>query len=258
LFKVSDIPFCQAEVQKFDRDRYLTALFAPTDRRPDLFALYAFNHEVAKVSSVVSEPMLGQIRLQWWREAIDEIYEGTPRSHQIVDALAVAIERHSLPRDLFDQLIDARELDLEGEASEILDDWLDYVAATSSNLTALALRILGVEEGPAHHAGHHVGIAWALTGLLRVAPERATRSQIFLPLELPDRTGALHRLDAVAWENLRLARALRADVPKAALPALLPATLATRYLRRLHRPTTGGASPLDQVLLYARALTGRY
>lgn len=105
MFNRSDIPFCQAEVQKFDRDRYLTVLFAPSDRRPDLFALYAFNHEVAKVSAVVSEPMLGQIRLQWWREAIEEIYEGRPRNHQIVDALAAAIDRHNLPRELFDQLI---------------------------------------------------------------------------------------------------------------------------------------------------------
>ena len=58
-------------VRRHDRDRYQTALFAPADRREALFALYAFNYEIARVRESVTQPMLGQIRLQWWREVID-------------------------------------------------------------------------------------------------------------------------------------------------------------------------------------------
>ena len=75
---------CAEQVRRQDRERYLTALFAPAERREDLFALYTFNHEVAKTAEVVSEAMVGRIRLQWWREAIAEIYDGRPRAHGVV------------------------------------------------------------------------------------------------------------------------------------------------------------------------------
>ena len=77
---------CAALVRRVDYDRYLTALFAPPPARERLFALYAFNHEIAKVRETVSEPMIGQIRLQWWREAIGGIHAGTPRKHMVVAA----------------------------------------------------------------------------------------------------------------------------------------------------------------------------
>src|SRR3982750_3043368 len=85
------------------------------DRREGLFALYAFNHEVAKTREVVSEPILGQIRLQWWRDGIAAAYEGSPPRHAVLDPLAEAGARHALSRDRFDTLIEARETDLTGE-----------------------------------------------------------------------------------------------------------------------------------------------
>src|SRR4051812_807159 len=99
-----------AIVRRHDRDRFLTALFAPAARREDLLALYAFNFEVAKTREVVTEPMLGQIRLQWWREAVDEIYRGgRVRTHEVVQPLAEAARRGALSRAHLDRMIDARE-----------------------------------------------------------------------------------------------------------------------------------------------------
>src|SRR5271156_3271915 len=73
-----------ALVRRHDRDRFQTALFAPAARREALFALYAFNYEIARVRESVREPMLGQIRLQWWREAIDAAYAGAAsRRHEV-------------------------------------------------------------------------------------------------------------------------------------------------------------------------------
>lgn len=252
--------YCQEQVRQNDRDRYLTALFAPADRRQDLFALYAFNHEVAKISTIVSEAMLGHIRLQWWRETIDGIYDGTPRKHQIVEALAQAVDRHNLPREPFDALINGRETDLAEEGPKTLPSWLAYAEATSSNLTSLSLSVLGVPDGPAHQAGYHVGIAWSLTGHLRAAPARATQNQIYLPAELRDKSGMKRRVAAVAHEHLWAARRLRKQVPKAALPALLPAVLASRYLHRLsfREGDLKEASPLDQLVLYGHAFRRRY
>ena len=116
------LSYCAAEVRRADYDRFLAALFAPAPAREGLFALYAFNHEVAKVRETVSEPMLGQIRLQWWREAIDGLYAGKARAHPVVEALArdARVREGGLSRAHFDRLIDAREFDLAGRAPATL------------------------------------------------------------------------------------------------------------------------------------------
>src|SRR5438105_5285090 len=97
-------------LRRHDRDRYLCTLFAPADRRAALIALYAFNYEIAKTRDVVSEPLLGQTRLQWWREALDAVYSGGPvREHEVMTPLAAAIRRHDLGRAHFDTMIAAAD-----------------------------------------------------------------------------------------------------------------------------------------------------
>ena len=89
---------CEETVRRHDPDRYLSALFAPAERRPLLFALYAFNHELARVAERVREPMLGEIRLEWWREAVEGAFEGRPRDHAAVVALAELFSRTGMKR----------------------------------------------------------------------------------------------------------------------------------------------------------------
>src|SRR5580698_1565700 len=102
-----------ALVRHHDRDRFQTALFAPADRREALFALYAFNYEIARIREAVREEMLGRIRLQWWREIIEVAYAGRPpRRHDTVEVLAETINRYDLTQAHFERLIDAREADL--------------------------------------------------------------------------------------------------------------------------------------------------
>src|SRR5437764_2248110 len=92
-----------ALVQRHDRDRYQTALFAPADRREALFALYAFNYEISRVREAVTQPMLGQIRLQWWREAVAAAYAGArPRRHVVSEPLAAIIREFALSREHFE------------------------------------------------------------------------------------------------------------------------------------------------------------
>src|SRR5215831_3169513 len=92
-------------VHRHDRDRFQTALFAPARSRESLFALYAFNYEIARVRETVSEPVLGQIRLQWWRESIAAAFDGNPvRHHIVVEALTAAIRGCALTRAHFDRL----------------------------------------------------------------------------------------------------------------------------------------------------------
>ncbi|HLI11448.1 MAG TPA: phytoene/squalene synthase family protein [Alphaproteobacteria bacterium] len=281
---MSDKPlsYCAAEVRRHDPDRFLTALFAPADRREDLFALYAFNLEIAKTREVVSETLLGQIRLQWWREAIEGVYTGAPRAHQVVAPLARAIDRAGLARSRFDRLIDARETDLDDKPPATLADLLAYAEASSASLIELALEILGVRGEAATTAAHGVGIAWALIGLLRAVPFHARQRRLYLPQDLMSQAGVdaaqlLERgradgLTAVtrqiadrAEACLDEARRLRRRLPGAGIAALLPATLATGYLRELRRAGYDPFAldlrqkrPFKPLRLTLAALRGRY
>jgi NADH dehydrogenase [ubiquinone] 1 alpha subcomplex assembly factor 6 len=274
--------YCAVEVRREDHDRYLTALFAPAGRREDLFALYAFNLEVAKTAEVVSEPMIGQIRLQWWRDSIAEIFDGSVRHHPVVEALAGAVRAGGLDRALLDRLIDSRERDLEAEPVESLDDLVRYVEESSATLVELALGVLRSQGDAALAAGRAVGIAWALSGLLRAVPFHASQGRCYLPRDMragagldridamgqaprPGLTAVVEKIAGVARDHLHRARAVRAEVPREAFPALAPARLADGYLKRLLR---AGYDPFDTrvqaprpsraLVLALAAAAGRY
>ena len=276
------LTFCAAEVRADDHDRFLTGLFAPAASREGLYALYAFNLEVAKTRERVSEAILGEIRLQWWREALDGIAAGQPRAHPVVEALDRAFARHRLSRPLFDRLLAARAFDLEDRPPATLDALEAYAEDTSSTLMTLALEVLGARTEVSELAARHAGIAWALVGLLRARHGHGREGRVYLPQDLlaaagltefeaaaePDRDevrGVCRKLGELAARHLSEARGLRRQVPKAALPALLPARLAYLYLDRLRRsgfaPSPTGyaiAVPRRQLALLLSSIRGRY
>jgi len=131
-------------VRRHDHDRFQTGLFAPARKRNALFALYAFNYEIARVRETVTEPMLGQIRLQWWREVVETAYAGTaPRQHVVAIALTEAIREFALTRSELDRLIDSRERDLDPAPPPTLAALEDYAEGSSAPLAILALEVLG-------------------------------------------------------------------------------------------------------------------
>ncbi|HEY0836196.1 MAG TPA: squalene/phytoene synthase family protein, partial [Azospirillum sp.] len=182
--QTTDLSYCGQQVRKYDNDRFLTCLFAPADRRDHLFALYAFNLEVAKTREVVSEPLLGQMRLQWWRDSIGAVYgEGALPQHEVVRPVAAAVEAHGLTRGHFDTLIDAREADLDDEPPASLECLVNYAEVTATPLVRLALEVLGVRGDAAADAARHAGIAHALTGILRAVPFHARQGRVMLPAD---------------------------------------------------------------------------
>jgi NADH dehydrogenase [ubiquinone] 1 alpha subcomplex assembly factor 6 len=251
-----------ALVRRHDRDRFQTVLFAPAARREALFALYAFNYEIARVRESVTEPTLGRIRLQWWRENIATAYEGGPvRRHPVVEALTAVIRQLQPSREHFDRLIDARETDLEDQLPASLAALEDYAEGTSARLIYVALEVLGVRDPAAIEAGLHVGIAYSLAGLLRAMSVRARQ---IIPKDFAARSGVID-LAAAASRHLAAARVPRKRVPRSALPALLPAIVAQRSLVRLKRarydafdPALVFPDPLLSWRLTAAALLNRF
>lgn len=241
---------CGEAVRQGDPDRFLCTLFAPAGARPDLFALYAFNIEVAKVREVVTEPTLGEIRLQWWREALGEAYAGKPRRHPVVEALSEAIARHALDRGLLDRILDARSFDLRDELPADIKVLEWYAEATSGSLVELAAQVLGVRGEVIATAARHVGIAFALSGLLRAVPFHARQGRVYLPANVLAAQGigahevtrgtpstAISQTAGVVAElahaHVLAARRLRGPALRPAQAALLPAALAAMDLARL-------------------------
>ena len=127
-----DANICADHVRNHDPDRYLCAMFAPVSVRPALMALYAFNIELSMVRERVNEPLLGEMRFQWWRDQIDGCYGGTPRPEGIAGELYSFIKKFDPPRQFFDDLINTRTRDLVEEPFGDLSDFEEYCRGTAA------------------------------------------------------------------------------------------------------------------------------
>lgn len=186
--KNHELTACGRIVREHDPDRFLLSLFAPPDRRAGLWALFAFNHEIAKTREVVSDSTLGLIRLQWWRDEIGRIYaeQGVPE-HEVLQELAEAIKLYGLPQEPFDTLAYAREFDLENVCPGNLEGLLNYCDFTSTPLYKLAVQIAGGE--PEMEPVYPVAVNYALAGLLRSVGPLAAQERCYLPEDLMERHG---------------------------------------------------------------------
>jgi NADH dehydrogenase [ubiquinone] 1 alpha subcomplex assembly factor 6 len=268
------LSYCAGLVREQAPGRYLATLFAPADVRPALFGLYAFDHEITKVRQVVSEPMAGLIRLQWWRDALDMIAAGRPApAHPVAETLQDVWRRFEGARPRLDAAIDAREREVERHAPETLPELERHLAATSAGPVLTALELLGVRDRQAHAAGLEVGLAIGLTDLLREIDVERERA-LFLPGELLRRHAvaaadvrnatspsafapAARELADLARTHLRQARRARRRVPREALPALLPGVLVGPRLSALRSLGTAPLSPRQPGLAPLRLLAYR-
>lgn len=274
---------CLENVRRLDHDRFLTLIFAPAPKRARLIALYAFNAEIARVREAVSEPMLGQIRLQWWREAIEAIGRGEAAGHEAAIALGESFTAAELHGEKLVALIDARERDLDDEPFVDMNALEAYADATSATLMLLAgFALAGPRAAKALAAIRPAGIAYALTGLMRALPLHASQGRLYLPLDLmraheidPHRIfagemseglrAAMKEIAGRARAHLGEARRHAALVDRALLPALLPAALCDRYLSIMEAAdfdafhhSTEVPALVHQSRLAARKLFGRF
>jgi phytoene synthase len=241
---------CGTLVHDHDRDRWLASLFAPADKRPHLHALYAFNIEIARIRDVVSDPMPGEIRMQWWTDALEDAARGDVQAHPVADAFLDTIAKFGLPRADFTALIEARRFDLYDDPMPDIPALISYCDATSSCLFRSGAKILSGQT--ADEASHAAGIAYAATGLLRALPLHASRGQCFVPADLlaqhgtspaeiiarqnnPALRAALAKFRAIARDHLAQAQASVGSLAAAARPAVLPLAVLPLYLTAMER-----------------------
>ncbi len=221
-------------VRRHDPDRFLTALFAPPDRREALFTLYAFNHELARAREVVREPMMAMVRWQWWRE----VTNGARRRHEVAGPVGEALDSGALRAADLEAMIAGREMEVEFEGAPSWAEWQAYVLATAGGVSMAAAYALGFDPHPTRvpqadgkrgedqddRLGRTItalGAAYGAAGLLRAAPVVAAQGRSLLP------EGGV---DAVRAQGLEWLRA--GKVSRRLRPAVLVAALARRDLHR--------------------------
>ncbi len=273
----------RVSARAWEQDRYLAALLAPRTVRQDLLSLAAFAGEIARIPAFVTEPMMGEIRLQWWREALETTDPELGSGHPVADAVRASVVRHALPMGLLMGLIDAQTTALYDEPMADDQALAAHLAKTEGALFELALRIVGHREGSARSAAaYSAGQAYGLARLLVELPALWAQGRTFIPatrlsgvgLSVADvqagvaaeRLGpVLAGLVAEARRHLAEARRLDKSLARAQRVALLPLAVVEPYLRAFERSRRDPLrdpleiSPLGRVWALWRAhMSGRF
>ena len=243
---------CEHLVRDADKDRFLTTLFAPAGRRNALYALYAFDIEIARVRSLAREPMPGEIRLQWWREVLQGERAGEAQASPVADALMQALADTGLARAPLLEVIEARTFDLYDEPISSLAELETYTRRTAGNVITSAAAVLDPSFAAVAPAADHAAIAVGVSDVLRNLGWQLARRQLFIPIEILERyavplgeaygahssprlLAALGEMRRHAWDHLRKAGALLSGITPNIIPAFLPAALVPLHLRAMER-----------------------
>ena len=253
----TDIPrnsdgFCANLVRTHDFSRYASALFVPAIERRALLAVYAFNVEISRVREQISQPLPGEMRLQWWTDMLDGAGHGGVEGNPVAAELLLAIRNFRLPVEPLSRLIDEHQFDLYNDPMPSMAALEGYVIDTSSALLALSARISARPSEEIEHLARHAGLAQGIVQVISALPLDVARRQLFVPLQLlqqhgsgmdevfagkqtPKARAAIDQLIGEAQRHLTTAFELLAGVPPEVRPVFLPLALLRRDLKRMSR-----------------------
>ena len=258
--KAESAAFSATELRANDRDRYFATLVLPDAERAAITSLYAFSADIASIRDRAKEAAAGEIRLQWWHDALTGEGHGAVRANPLADALLDTVAECGLPIPALVRMIDARRFDLYDDPMPDMATFEGYAGETASALYQLAAMILNrgpVEPGDA--AGH-LGVAHALIGHLRAFGYNASRGRIVLPRDVFATCGvneadiraakesenlsvALTRFADLATDHLRKADTAIAELPRNLRAAFAPIALLSTQLKRLNLDAPFAAQP---------------
>ena len=236
--------FCADLVRTHDFPRYAATLFTPAAERRALLALYAFNVEIVRVRDQVSQPLPGEIRLQWWTDMLSGHAHGSAEGNPVAAELLRAIRDFELPVEPLSLLVDEHQFDLYNDPMPTMTALEGYLAATCSALFTLAARIMAPPSDAVEHLARHAGLAQGIAQIVANLPRDAVHRQLFLPQQLLAshgcsmedvfsgkessasrcRSGSARERGAAALGNRRVADAGGSVVSAARLSAAKPGT----------------------------------
>lgn len=243
---------CAELVRAQDFTRYVSTLFVPAPERRALLALYAFNVEICRVHSQVSQPLPGEIRLQWWRDMLAGQDHGGVEGNPVAAELLWAIRSHRLPVERLSRLIEEHQFDLYNDPMPTMAALEGYLNDTSSALFSLAATVMEPPSGEAEHLARHAGLAQGIVQVMASLPLDASQRRLFVPQQVlarhgcnpedvfeakqtPDLRKALDDVLGEALKHLDTAYTLLASVAPAIRPAFLPLAQVKRDLAGMMR-----------------------
>ena len=244
--------FCAELVRKHDFARYASTLFVPAHHRRGLLAVYAFNVEISRVRELVSQPLPGEMRLQWWTDMLAGGDHGGVEGNPVVAELKLAIRIWDLPLARLSRLVDEHQFDLYNDPMPTMAALEGYINDTSSALFSLASAVAGWQSADVEHLARHAGLAQGIAQLLIALPLDAARRQLFIPLQLLESHGSsmeevfsakqtanlsatLHELIGEAKKHLQTSFGLLNSVPHEVRLVFLPLAVVARDLDRMSR-----------------------
>jgi len=255
-----------ADLRQHDPDRYTATLFAPPDRREALIALYAFDHELARLRTVVREPMAGLIRLQWWDDVIARIDDDKTLRHPVVQALQSAVTDRGLDVIYLKRAIDGRRQPFEEEAPLDVATFERHLAESGGSIASAAAALLGVTDDRALATANRIGQVRAVAEYSYLLEGPIADRAPWLPqawLEGLHETRDAHaavwsRLSGFALKALTEARHQSTSIDRSALAAFFPGTLAGMKLRAVDGAALSTALPMAVPKLAWCWLRGRF
>jgi phytoene synthase len=244
--------FCADLVRSHDFARYASTLFVPAAERRALLALYAFNVEIVRVRDQVSQPLPGEIRLQWWTDMLAGHVHGSAEGNPVAAELLLAIRDFKLPLEPLSRLVEEHQFDLYNDPMPTMAALEGYLTDTCAGLFDLAARIAGMPPAATDHLARHAGLAQGLVQVMAGLPRDASRRQLFVPQQIlqdhgsgaeevfagketPGLRAALDQLAGEARLHFSRASSLLAEVLPQARAVFLPLAPAQRELVRLSR-----------------------
>ncbi|WP_315778626.1 MULTISPECIES: phytoene/squalene synthase family protein [unclassified Bradyrhizobium] len=248
----SDAAFCAGLVREHDFDRYASTLFVGPEIRRALLSLYAFNVEVTRIRDLVSQPLPGEVRQQWWRDTLTGLEHGGVEGNPVAAELLYTVQRYALPIERLTRLVDEHQFDLYNDPMPTMAALDGHLGDTRGALFALAAQITAPPFAGADHLAHHAGIALGIMQVIASLPRDVAHRQLYVPLDLLSQHG-VGQEEIFAGKPTRAIRALLADLrgqarqhldhtmelareaPPAVRPVLLPLALVRRDLTRAER-----------------------
>jgi 15-cis-phytoene synthase len=244
--------FCADLVRTHDFARYAATLFLPADQRRSLLSIYAFNVEISRVRDQVSQPLPGEMRLQWWTDMLAGAGHGGVEGNPVAAELLQTISAFHLPVEPLSRLIEEHQFDLYNDPMPSMAALEGYINDTSSALFALGARVVAPPSEEIDHLARHAGLAQGMTAVIAALPLDVACRQLFVPLQLleshgssmeevfsgkqpPKARAAIDQLVGEANGHLMTAQSLLGRVPPEVRPLFLPLALVRRDLERMSR-----------------------
>ena len=252
--------FCADLVRSHDFPRYAATLFLPAAQRRGLLALYAFNVEISRVHEQVSQPLPGEMRLQWWTDMLAGAGHGGIEGNPVAAELTRAIASWRLPVERLSRLIEEHEFDLYNDPMPTMAALEGYLGDTSSALFSLGAAVTGWKSDAIDHLARHAGLAHGIAQIIAALPRDASRRQLFVPQQVlqghgvdleevfagtqtPKLRAALDQLIGEAKRHLETALGLLESVPPEVRPVFLPLALVGHDLARMSRADNDPFAP---------------